>query len=230
LDRTKFHEWRRRALNLALLFAGLVLVTSSVRLHNWLVGLLPATEALIRAYPLLGASAFVTFAACSAMLAFVSSAVIVPVGVYVWGKATTLALLQLGWALGGMGTYLLGRYFGHMVVRALKVETVLQRYEQCISNRTPFGLIVLLQLALPSEIPGYVLGLVRYDPFKFLGAISSASLPYAVAAVYLGEGFVDRNLRVLIGVGVGVVAFSAGTLSLLHRRVRDHRVAGHPGH
>jgi uncharacterized membrane protein YdjX (TVP38/TMEM64 family) len=202
--------------------------TSSVRLHSWLVGLLPATDALIRAYPVLGASAFVTFAACSAMLAFVSSAVIIPVGVYAWGKATTLALLILGWALGGMGTYVLGRYFGQTVVRALKFETVLQRYEQRISDRTPFGLILLFQLALPSEIPGYLLGLVRYDPLKFLGAITSASLPYAVAAVYLGEGFVDRNLRVLIGVGVGVVAFSAGTFSLLHKRVRDRRrAAGH---
>ena len=58
-------------------------MASSAELHEWLIGSLPAAEAVIRERPVLGASIFLLYAASSAMLAFVSSAVIVPVSVYV---------------------------------------------------------------------------------------------------------------------------------------------------
>src|SRR3990170_2463850 len=110
---------RRRVLVIILLAAALALVTSFAELHAWLISLLPAAEAIIREQAVLGVVVFVVFAALSAMLAFVSSAVIVPVGVYVWGKAASLLLLWVGWILGRVTAYTISRYLGRPVVQAL---------------------------------------------------------------------------------------------------------------
>jgi len=209
----------RRALLVVLPAAALVLVASSDELHGWLVGFLPAAERIIRARPVAGVSVFILFSAASAMLAFVSSAVIVPVGIYTWGKAVTMLLLWTGWILGGMCAYGISRYFGRAVVRAISSGEALERYENRLSRRAPFGLVLLFQVAVPSEIPGYLLGLLRYHFGKYLAAVALAELPYAVATIYLGAGFIERRTPVLVGVGVALAAFSGWALYTLQRRL-----------
>ena len=219
LDTRRLPTAKRRALLLVLVATGLALVTSSDDLHAWLIGFLPTAETIIRERPVLGMSIFILFSALSAMLAFVSSAVIVPVAVYVWGEAATMLLLWAGWILGGVSAYTIGRYFGRAVVHALSAGPDLERYENRISRRAPFGLVLLFQVALPSEVPGYLLGLVRYRFWKYLGALALAELPYTAATVYLGAGFVERRTYLLVGVGAAVAAFSGWALYTLHRRL-----------
>src|SRR5688572_14856255 len=101
-EASRFPTAKRRAFLIVLLVAGLAVLASSGRLHAALMTLLPNIEAIIRENAVLGASIFILFAALSAMMAFVSSAVIVPVGVYVWGKTITVLLLWTGWMLGGV--------------------------------------------------------------------------------------------------------------------------------
>ena len=218
-EAARFPTAKRRAFAVVLLAAGLVLVASFADLHAWLIGLLPKAEAIIRERAVLGVSIFVLFAALSAMLAFVSSAVIVPVGVYVWGKAVSMLLLWIGWILGGVCAYSISRYFGRPVVKGLRSGPLLERYENRISRQAPFGLVLLLQLALPSEVPGYLLGLARYHFWKYLGALALAELPYAVATIYLGASFIERRTSVLIGVGAVLAAFTGWALHALHRRL-----------
>jgi uncharacterized membrane protein YdjX (TVP38/TMEM64 family) len=172
----------------------------------------------------MGASIFVLYAALAAMLAFVSSAVIVPVSVYVWGSGFSMLLLWVGWILGGALSYGISRYFGRTVVNALRAGPALERYETRISQRAPFGLVLLFQLAVPSEVPGYLLGLIRYPFWKYLGALALAELPYAVVTVYLGDSFLERRTYTLIAVGATLAAFSAWALYTLHRRIADKRL------
>jgi uncharacterized membrane protein YdjX (TVP38/TMEM64 family) len=210
----------RRALLLVSLIAVLVLIASSDSLHAWVTSFLPWAETIIRGRPILGASLFILLAALSAMLAFMSSAVFVPVGLYVWGKTTTMVLLWAGWVAGGVCAYAISRYLGRPVVKALVSWPALERYERRISRKAPFGLVLLFQLALPSEVPGYVLGLVRYHFWKYIAALALAELPYAVATIYLGSGFIERRTYLLISVG-GVVALFGLALYTLHKRVSD---------
>jgi len=206
---------------IGLLVAGLVVVASFSSVHGWLVGFLPTAEALIRNQPILGASVFVLFAAASAMLAFVSSAVIVPVGVYVWGKGISLVLLLVGWVFGGVLAYAISRYLGRPVVEMLIPASVLEPYLARFSRTAPFGLVLLFQMALPSEVPGYLLGLVRYDFWKYLAALALAELPYAVATIYIGASFVERRIVPLVGIGAVVAVFSGWALHRLHGRFRE---------
>jgi uncharacterized membrane protein YdjX (TVP38/TMEM64 family) len=202
----------RRAAILVVVSAALAAFASSSNLHEALLNALLATDEIIDEHVVAGAIAFVIFAAVSAMFAFVSVAFVIPAVVFAWGTPSAVGLLWLGWILGGVATYSIGRFLGRPVVRWLATEDVLHRWERQIPRNAPIWLIVLLQLALPSEIPGYVLGLLRFPFSQCLLAIAIAELPYALATVYLGVNFVEGHGALILGGGMliavfGVVAF-----------------------
>jgi uncharacterized membrane protein YdjX (TVP38/TMEM64 family) len=197
------------ALVLALVCAGLALAASSDTLHRTLLRLLGGTAAIMDAHPVLGVSLFILLSAVSAMLAFFSTAVFVPIAIHAWGERLSILLLWTGWLLGGMCSYAVGRFLGRPVVQSLTSGKALARFEHRISNHAPFTLVLLFQLALPSELPGYLLGLVRYRFVKYLLALAIGELPYAVGTVYLGVSFVERRSFALLGLGI------AGALSIL---------------
>lgn len=212
--------WRRGAV-LVLACVVLALVGTSDDLHHALLEVLSAASKLIAERPLLGAVLFVLLSALSAMLAFVSSAVLVPVALYTWGETVCAALLWLGWILGGATAYTLGRWLGRPVVRWLLPSETLDRYEDRLSTETPFGLIVLLQLALPSEVPGYLLGLVRYPFGRYLLALALAELPYAIGTVYLGESFLERRVILLLALGAAGAVMMFLAVRMLQRRLQS---------
>jgi uncharacterized membrane protein YdjX (TVP38/TMEM64 family) len=107
---------------------------------------------------------------------------------------------------------------------ALLPRPVIERYENLIPRRAPFGFILLLQLALPSEVPGYLLGLMRYDFWRYVVALALAELPYAVVTVYLGAGFIERRIYLLIGVGIAVAVFAGLALHALHRQLTKRKL------
>jgi uncharacterized membrane protein YdjX (TVP38/TMEM64 family) len=169
--------------------------------------------------PGLGTTAFVIFAALSALLAFFSSAVLVPVAVQAWGHALTLFLLWTGWTLGGVCAYTLGRVFGRAVVGSFVSLQTLDHFEHRVSARTPFTVALLFQLAVPSEIPGYVLGLGRYSFAKYLMVVGLGELPFALGTVYIGHSFLERRTLVLLAVGAAGVLLSAWALYTLQRKL-----------
>jgi uncharacterized membrane protein YdjX (TVP38/TMEM64 family) len=204
---TQHHAtWRRAALLMLLTFGLAALATSDI-MHAALIDLLTASDVVIAGHPILGAVLFVAFAAVSAMLAFVSVALVVPAAVFIWGEPLTILLLWIGWILGGGFSYYVGRFLGRAVVRWLTAEALLQRLEGSVGPKTPFGLVLLFQLALPSEIPGYVLGLVRYSFPKYLFALALVELLYSVAVVHLGAGFVAGHAGIVLATGAAMVAF-----------------------
>ena len=194
---------------LALVCAALALAASSDTLHRTLLRLLGSIAPIMDAHPVLGLSLFILLSAVSAMLAFFSTAVFVPIATQTWGEPVSILLLWTGWLLGGMCSYAVGRFLGRPVVQSLTSGKTLARFEHRISNHAPFTLVLLFQLALPSELPGYLLGLVRYRFVKYLLALSIGELPYAVGTVYLGVSFVERRSFALLGLGI------AGALAIV---------------
>jgi uncharacterized membrane protein YdjX (TVP38/TMEM64 family) len=153
------------------------------------------------------------------MVAFFSTAVIVPVAIHTWGSGLTIALLWAGWMIGGILAYSVGRFLGRPVVNRLTNGAALVRFENRITARAPFSLVLLFQLALPSEVPGYLLGLVRYRFWKYLLILGIGELPYAVGTVYLGESFVRRRTNMLLALGAGGGLFIAWAFHLLQKRL-----------
>jgi uncharacterized membrane protein YdjX (TVP38/TMEM64 family) len=208
----------RSAVVIAVLAVGLAAIGQSDTVHAALTDVLERSRLIIAGYPVAGPLLFVALAALSAMLAFASVAVLLPVAIVTWGEPLSILLLWLGWQIGGACTYAAGRFFGRPAFRWLAADSLLQRFERHLGPSTPFGVVLLFQLALPSEIPGYVLGLVRYSLPRYLLALGFVELLYTVAAVHLGAGFVERRAGTVIATGVAVAAFSVVSFYVLRRK------------
>jgi uncharacterized membrane protein YdjX (TVP38/TMEM64 family) len=200
----------RLAYHRHILFLGIIIIvagfiTASDILYTRSEDIIAASEAIISRFPLLGMLLFVLLAMVSAMLAFFSSAILVPVGVYAWGSITCLILLWIGWLLGGVAAFCIGRYLGRPVVSKLIGETRMSHFEKRLGRHARFIHILLFQAALPSEVPGYVLGTLRYRFSLFLLALAVVELPYALGTVYLGTKFLERDVVLLLLIGFGGV-------------------------
>lgn len=211
-----------RAAVLALGAAALVALARSDVLHDAVLGLLEAARGVIDAYPVAGPLAFVGLAAASAMVGFVSSAVLVPAALLAWGPVATGLLLWIGWLMGGVAAYATAAGLGRPALRWLIPAGSLSRYRSWLDRRPSFASVVLLQLALPSEIPGYLLGLAGYPVGRFLAALAIAELPYAVGTVLMGLSFVERRIGMLVSL---TLAGLLG-LGLLVRTLRRRRPVG----
>ncbi len=210
---------RRRIAAAAALLAIIALIVVSQGAHGALVRLLAAAETVAADHPVAAAALVVLFSALSAMLVFVSSWLVLPFAVYTWGAVPTLFLLWTGWLLGGMTAYSIGRFLGRPAIHRLTSSDLLEHYEDRVSHRAPFGLIVLFQFALPSEIPGYLLGLVRYPFLRYLAALGIVELVYGIATVALGAGVIERRVTLILPAAAALALLALWAVVALRRRL-----------
>lgn len=208
------HTLQRHILVIGSIIVVAGLIAASDTLHGQTEQIIVWIEALISRFPVLGMLVFVLLAMVSAMLAFFSSAVFAPIAIFAWGKTETLMLLWLGWFLGGIVSYCVGRFPGRSVASMLIDEEKIANWRYQVQGRTRFVHILLFQAAVPSEIPGYVLGILRYTFPLYLTALAITELPYALAAVYLGESFLRGQSLVFILLGIGTILASAFVFQL----------------
>lgn len=210
----------RGALLIVLLTLCLVAVARSDTAHALLGSVIESFRTSIVDHPVAGPLLFVALSALSAMLAFASVALLIPLAIAVWGEQPTMLLLWSGWLLGGLCSYWAGRRLGRGLVRWLAADAMLERLETYLGPSTPFAVVLLLQLALPSEIPGYVLGLVRYSMPRYIVALGLAELMYTLAAVQLGTSFVERRTAMMLATGIAVSALSLTAFYVWRRITR----------
>jgi uncharacterized membrane protein YdjX (TVP38/TMEM64 family) len=187
-------------------------------LHAWLLSLLESAEAPLRERSSWGMVVFVLLAALSAMIAFVSSAVLVPVAITVWGATVCGALLWVGWFVGGLAAYSIGRFIGRPAVELLVREETLARYEGWVRSGKSLVPMLTFLLAIPSDLACYLFGLVRCRFIAFAAALAVAEVPYAIGAVYLGTSFLERRIVPLVLLGISGLLLSAWALRRLHDR------------
>jgi uncharacterized membrane protein YdjX (TVP38/TMEM64 family) len=171
-------------------------------------------QVVMNAHPVMGALVFFLFAAISAMVAFTSSVVLVPPANLVWGKLITFLLLWGGWIAGAIAAFGIGNVARPLLVR-LGYQKTLDEYQQFVSKRMGFWTAVLFCIAVPSEIPGYLLGGLRYPFLKFLGAIAIAEAIYAFGVVIAGQNLVAAKPFPLLAIVAILIIIGAGARLLL---------------
>lgn len=172
-------------------------------------------EGIMEDHPVSGAVVFFAMSAISPMLAFASSAVLVPPANLVWGKFITFFLLWGGWVAGIAAAYAIGYLARPMLIRMGYGEK-LEKYREFASKRLKFWQLFLFCLAVPSEIPGYLFGGVHYPFWKFLAAMSIAEAIYAAGVVIAGERLTLADPKTVL-ITVGVLAFVALSARFLLR-------------
>lgn len=215
----------RRVAALVVVLVVVIGIIQSDTLHRAILDLLAVAESVMRAYPRAGKLLFLLLAGLSAMLSFFSSAALVPVGIYVWGSTTTVLLLWLGGTVGGILGYWLARTLGRRAVRWMFPAEPLRRYELYFATRAHWQTILLFRIALQSELPSYVLGLVRYPLPRYLPIIMLAELVFVLLAVFLGEAFLARSGATFGVVLLGSVALMVWAWRRLHREMAESREA-----
>lgn len=214
---TERHLRLRRLAALAALVVAAGAVVASDSLHGRLAEAVLWGEALIARAPVAGMAAFVVLSAFSAMFAFFSSGLLSPVAIAAWGTGRTLGLLWLGWLLGGAVTYAVGRFLGRSAAGLFVDDATLALWESRVTSRAHVSHVLLFQVAMPSEILGYVLGLVRYSFRTYMAVLAVSEIPYALAVVYLGESFLAGNATTFVLIGGATLGLSAGVYYLVRR-------------
>ena len=214
-------QFRRNLAIVGLLTVVVGLIAASDTLHDFTSAAVVWAEDMLSRSPAVGMAVFVLFAMGSAMLAFFSSAVLVPIAIYAWGSGTTFALLWLGWLLGGIVAFTIGRHLGRSVAAMVVGDELIDYWTHKVGKRTRFRTILLFQAVVPSEIPGYVLGILHYRFSLYLTALAITELPYAIGTVYLGESFLDGDSTVFLVLGIGVIIAAGVLWTRFRSRVAD---------
>jgi uncharacterized membrane protein YdjX (TVP38/TMEM64 family) len=214
--------WFWLALGAAILLLAFLFYSPAFR--NFIEAANGWAEGIMNAHPVTGAAVFFVFSAVSAMLAFTSSAVLVPPANLVWGKLITFLLLWGGWVAGAIAAFGIGNRARPLLIY-LGYKDTLDEYQQVVSKRMKFWAVLLFCIAIPSEVPGYVFGGVHYPFLKFLAAIAIAESIYAFGLVVAGESLVAAEpfpLLATIGILI-VIALGAGVLLRALRKRKSGR-------
>jgi len=200
-----------------LLVTGLLALSDTV--HSQIAAAIALAEPVIAQHRVLGALIFMGLAALSAMLVFFSGVLLVPIGVQTWGETGCFLLLWVGWCLGGLVTYAIGRRLKRPAVRLMLPNGVIDRYENRIPEGGSFVTAVLVQLAVPSDVSGYFFGLLGYPLRVYLGALMLTEIPYALGTVFLGNAFMQKQYVLLLSAAaVALVVLGVAWLRWRHGR------------
>ncbi len=188
---------KKKLVLLAIIVAVILIFWSSTMLQDEYWQLVSFFENHAEARPVLSIFVFLILNVLSVMFLFFSSLWLVPVAVSVWGSFATVLLLLAGWFLGAIFSYILGRYTGYPILKYFVPLRKLDYYQDIFSKNSSFLLLFLLRFTIPSEIPGYALGIFRLNFLKYLLVTILAEIPYAFVTVYAIGTILNRDPIVL---------------------------------
>ena len=136
---------------------------------------------------------FVGLAALSALLAPLSSVPIVPGAILIWNDFLVLFLLWAGWNIGHFIAYYIGRYAGYNIIKRMADTKKIKHYQKRLLGKKGFFFILFFCLAMPAEVPGYVLGIMRYPAWKYIIAVSLSEIPFAIITIYASDAFIAQK-------------------------------------
>lgn len=191
----------------------------SVKMQTVFYDTLFYIEAYLHSHQILGIFIFIGLAAVSALLSPFSSVPLVPIAIIMWGGVLATVFLMSGWIIGHLSSYFIGYYAGHPIAKKFIPFDRINDYSKKLSKKSEFLLILFFRLSMPAEVPGYVLGIVRYGFWKYLLATLIAEFPFAVLTVYGGDAFIKRDLSVIVGVVVIGVSMILLMLYFFRKRI-----------
>jgi len=203
-----------------LVFALANILVYSLTFQEAYTGLIAALEARLQGESVIGPLVFIVLAALGVMLSPFSVVPFSIIAISIWGKGLTLLYVMIGSLLGASVAYVIGAQAIYRLMKRLIPASQIKRYSEVINERSSFLLVELFFLAMPVEVPGYVLGAGKYAYWKFILAAAVAYLPFEALAIYAGDAFLHKDVVVL---GTFMALFAALfciALFTLHQKMR----------
>jgi uncharacterized membrane protein YdjX (TVP38/TMEM64 family) len=135
---------------------------------------------------------FIFISSLAALISPFTNIPLVPVAVVVWGPFYTTVILLIGWVIGDIIAYFIGKYLGYPVILYLGSKEKFNELEKVIKEHTNFYTALLLRLTLPAEL-GYIFGIIRYPFNLYLIITFLAELPFAIISTTLSEAVLFGN-------------------------------------
>jgi len=177
----------------------------------------------IKNHEISGAIFFVFLNTLSVIFTFFSSFPLVPLALVAFGDIPTLIYLIIGWMLGGIISYFIGLFAGNKIAKLFLSLDKIDCYKNKISPNSQFWLVLLFRVAVPSEIAGYTLGVIRYHFGKYLIATFLSEFPFALLATYSSEALVERRFISFASTVIAGLLIVVAMSYLLKRRSRNLR-------
>ncbi len=200
----------------------IILFWSSTALQDIFFDAVFYIESYFQNHQILGVFAFIGLAAVSSMLSPFSSVPIVPIAIIMWGNFWSIIFLVTGWLIGHIITYTVGYYAGYPIAKNFVPFDRIDYYSKKLSKKSEFFLILFFRLSMPAEVPGYVLGIVRYNFIKYFLVTLIAEFPFAILTVYGGGAFINKDLPVLAGVLIIGVATISIMFYFFRKKIRQN--------
>ena len=200
---------KNRIIAILLVIAFALLFWSSSELQQQFGVVTEKLDVYVEANPIQGIVFFISLAALSALLSPFSSLPTLPFAIQIWGTLFTFLFLIIGWTIGSLLSYGVGRYGLLVLFRRLINFQKIEKYRRDLSGNSEFALVVLFRLALPSELTGLVLGILRYDIGKYILATLISEIPFALVSVFVCDAFLMNNPWQL-GLGVFIASLLTG--------------------
>ena len=134
-----------------------------------------------------GMVAYAVIAVIATVAAPISVAPLMPIAANVWGVAATAALSILGWTIGSLVAFAIGRRYGLPLAQKFISVHNLEKLHKHIPQKRIFWSVVLLRIMIPVDLLSYALGIFgvlgwrRYTLATIIGIT-----PFAFIFSYLG--------------------------------------------
>lgn len=214
-----FHSGKLRMIAFLAIVVLFLFFLNSERFEDAFYSVIFWGEDLINSQPFFGTIFFFLLSALSAIFAFASTILLLPSAILVWGIPLTFLLLLGGWIAGAIVTYWIGAWLARPALAFIVSEKKLLQYESLISKKAKFWMILLFCLAVPSEIPGFILGAMRYDFPKFISAVLIAETVYALGVISAAQNILDKEIISASGiVFLFIILITAASIALIRMK------------
>jgi uncharacterized membrane protein YdjX (TVP38/TMEM64 family) len=161
---------------------------------------------VIADHKILGACLFGAVMFGTTVLAPLTSLPLIPMVAPLLGPFLTGTACFIGWTLGAITAFCIGRFYGRSVITRFVSEQSLQKYEAYLKPDTRFLLIVALRMIAPVDVISYALGIFTAVSFRiYVSATMVGIFWFSYAFAYGSVAFMNRDYVLLVGIGVASV-------------------------
>ena len=143
---------------------------------------------------------FVFFSFISVVVPVISTLFLIPVGTVAWGPFETALLCILGWWLGSMVAFGIGKAFQKRLLENYPTLNKYKAIDDLLSKKHKIINLIFLRMTLPVDILSYALGLFSKRISFLENSVTTliGIIPFAFVFSYLGDTTEDLSKIIFI--------------------------------